>query len=102
MNFDAKVCRQSIEPDDMLHGHVGAMDVCARALLIAEKKILDGRVAGLVKDRYAGWQGEFGQSVLASITSLHAIAARALASNRDNLPASGRQELFENLLNEAI
>ena len=86
----------------MFHGHVGAMDVCARALLVAEKMILDGRVAGLVKDRYAGWQGEFGQRVLSGKTSLDVIAARALTSNRDNLPASGRQELFENLLNEAI
>ena len=86
----------------MFHGHVGAMDVRARALLVAEKMILDGRVAGLVKDRYAGWQGEFGQRVLSGKTSLDAIAARALTSNRDNLPASGRQELFENLLNEVI
>ena len=61
----------------MFHGHVGAMDVCARALLIAEKMILDGRVAHLVTDRYAGWQGEFGQSVLAGKTSLDAIANRA-------------------------
>ena len=53
-------------------------------------------------DRYAGWQGEFGQSVLAGKTSLDAIAARALASNHDTRPVSGRQELFENLLNEAI
>jgi xylose isomerase len=102
VNFDSKVRRQSIEPEDMFHGHVGAMDVCARALLIAEKMILDGRVANLVKDRYAGWQGEFGQSVLAGKTSLDAIAARALASNQDTRPVSGRQELFENLLNEAI
>ena len=51
VNFDAKVRRQSIEPDDMFHGHVGAMDVCARALLIAENMMLDGRVAAMVKVR---------------------------------------------------
>ena len=92
VNVDAKVRRQSIEPDDMFHGHIGGMDVTARALLIAEKMILDGRLAAMVKDRYAGWQGEFGQSVLAGKTSLDAIAARALASNRDARPVSGRQE----------
>ena len=86
----------------MFHGHVGAMDVCARALLIAEKMILDGPVANRVTDRYAGWHGEFGQSVLAGKTSLDAIANRSLASNQDTRPVSGRQELFENLLNEAI
>ena len=64
--------------------------------------ILDGRVANLVKDRYAGWQGEFGQSVLAGKTSLDAIAARALASNQDTRPVSGRQERLENLLNDFV
>ena len=37
INFDAKVRRQSIDPQDLFHGHIGAMDVCARGLLIAEK-----------------------------------------------------------------
>ncbi len=44
VNFDAKVRRQSIDPQDMFHGHVGAMDVCARALIAAEKMIDDGRL----------------------------------------------------------
>ena len=46
----------------MFHGHVGAMDVCARALLIAEKMILDGRVAHPVTDRYAGWQASLAKA----------------------------------------
>ena len=99
VNFDSKVRRQSIDPEDMFYGHIGGMDVTARALLIAEKMILDGRVADLVKDRYAGWQGEFGQSVLAGKTSLDAVAARVLSSNKDTRPVSGRQEHLENLLN---
>ena len=102
INFDAKVRRQSIEPDDMFIGHIGAMDVCARALLIAEKMINDGRVANLVAERYAGWQGDLGRQIMGSSSSLDSLAARALERNVDTRPVSGRQELLENLLNEAI
>ncbi len=102
INFDAKVRRQSFEPDDMFIGHIGAMDVCARGLLIAEKMINDGRVAKLVAERYAGWQGELGQQIMGKTSSLDGLAARALERNVDTKPVSGRQELLENLLNEAI
>ncbi len=102
INFDAKVRRQSFEPDDMFIGHIGAMDVCARGLLIAEKMINDGRVAKLVAERYAGWQGDLGQQIMGKTSSLDGLAARALERNVDTKPVSGRQELLENLLNEAI
>ena len=43
LNFDAKVRRQSIDPDDLVVAHAAAMDLCARALLVAEKMIADER-----------------------------------------------------------
>ena len=46
MNFDAKIRRQSIDPDDLLHAHVGSMDACARGSLMAAKMIEDGRLTG--------------------------------------------------------
>jgi len=100
--FDAKVRRQSIEPVDLFYGHIGGMDVSARGLLIAEKMITDGRFAQLVKDRYAGWQGEFGKQVLDGKLGLDAVAQRVLDRNTDVAPISGRQERIENLLNEYI
>ncbi|MFM2036260.1 MAG: hypothetical protein RL459_1525 [Pseudomonadota bacterium] len=102
VNFDSKVRRQSIEPDDMFHGHIGGMDVTARALLIAEKMINDGKLAQQVADRYQGWNSSFGQDVLAGKTTLDALAARVLEKNTDTLPVSGRQERYENLLNAYI
>jgi xylose isomerase len=102
LNFDAKVRRQSFEADDMLIGHIGAMDVSARALLIAERMIEDGRVANLVKDRYKGWQAELGQQILQSKQTLDSLAQRTLDRNADVRPSSGRQELLENILNEMI
>ncbi|HEX4510181.1 MAG TPA: xylose isomerase [Burkholderiaceae bacterium] len=101
-NFDAKVRRQSIDPEDMFHGHVGAMDLCARALLVAEKMVDDDRLGRAVEARYAGWNGAVGQSMLARTTSLADAAAHALSRNVDQAPVSGRQEALENLVNEYI
>jgi xylose isomerase len=102
VNFDSKVRRQSIDPEDMFHGHIGAMDVSARALVIADKMIQDGRFAKVTEDRYAGWNSEFGKDVLAGKLGLDAVAARVLEHNTDTRPVSGRQESIENLLNSFI
>jgi xylose isomerase len=102
LNFDAKVRRQSIDPEDLFHGHIGGMDVSARALLIAEKMINDGQFAQVTEDRYAGWTGSFGQDVLTGKLGLDAVAQRVLDQNVDVQPVSGRQERIENLLNSYI
>lgn len=102
LNFDAKVRRQSIDPEDMFHGHIGGMDVAARALLVAEKMLADGRLARHVDARYAGWSTAFGQEVLAGRLGLDQVAARVLERNQDTPPVSGRQEMLENLLNSYL
>ena len=93
LNFDSKVRR---------HGHIGGMDVSARALLIAEQMITDGQLARHVEARYAGWSTPFGQDLMAGRLGLDQVAARALDRNQDTRPVSGRQELLENLLNRYI
>jgi xylose isomerase len=98
-NFDAKVRRQSFEPVDLFHAHVGAIDVAARALLAAEQVIQDGRLAQAVRERYQGWSGPLGREILSGATGLEALAKRTLERNQDVAPASGRQEQLENLLN---
>ncbi|KQO24628.1 xylose isomerase [Acidovorax sp. Leaf76] len=102
LNFDAKVRRQSLDAEDMFHGHIGGMDVAARALLIAEKMVTDGRLARHVDARYAGWNAAFGQDLLAGRLGLAEVADRALERNQDTRPVSGRQELLENLLNSYL
>jgi len=102
LNFDSKVRRQSIDPEDIFHGHIGGMDVSARALLIAEKMINDGQFAQVTEDRYAGWKGSFGQDVLTGKLGLDTVAQRVLDQNVDVQPVSGRQERIENLLNSYI
>lgn len=102
VNFDSKVRRQSIDPEDMFYGHIGGMDVTARALLIAEKMIHDGRFEKARQDRYAGWNSSFGGDMMAGKMGLDAVAARVLQKNTDTRPVSGRQENLENLLNSFI
>lgn len=97
LNFDAKVRRPSIDAQDMFHGHVGAMDLCARALLAAEAMINDGGHAQFIEQRYAGWRGATGEKLLAG--DLAGAAAHALQRNVDEPPVSGRQEWLENWFN---
>ena len=99
LNFDAKLRRQSIDPVDLFHAHVGGMDVCARALLAAERMIEDGRFASTRESRYKGWREPFGQEILQGRLDLTALSQRALGRDADVRPVSGRQEWFENLVN---
>ena len=102
LNFDSKVRRQSIDPQDMFYGHVGAMDVSARALLIAEQMLQDGKLAAHVDARYAGWQAPLGKQIMGGSLGLDTLAEQVLAANRDTAPVSGRQEYLENLLNSYL
>jgi xylose isomerase len=99
LNFDAKVRRQSIDLVDLFHGHIGAMDVAARALLAAERMIQDGRLARAVEDRYAGWRAPLGHGILVGASSLEALSSHVLDRDTDPEPVSGRQEYLENLVN---
>jgi xylose isomerase len=100
LNFDAKVRRQSIDAEDLFHGHIGGMDVCAQSLLIAEKMINDGRLKAAVDQRYAGWDTPAGQDILQGRRTLEQLADQVLAANADVAPVSGRQEVLENWVNK--
>jgi xylose isomerase len=99
MNFDAKIRRQSIEPDDLLHAHVGSMDATAKALLNAAAISGDGTYQKFVDDRYAGWQRAFGKDILAGRSSLDDLAKYVADKRLEPQPKSGRQEYLENLMN---
>ncbi|MBF9149534.1 xylose isomerase [Novosphingobium jiangmenense] len=96
-NFDAKVRRQSVDAVDLFHGHIGGVDVIAKALLRAEAIIADGRIDAFRAERYAGWNGDLGQTIRKS--SLAEIADLAVAQDLRPAPVSGRQEWLENMLN---
>lgn len=101
LNFDAKVRRQSIDPDDLLHAHAASMDACARALLAAEAIRQDGALSGPLAARYAGWEEPEGQAILAGRRSLEEVAAQAVAAEAPQ-PRSGRQEALEAVVNRYL
>jgi len=99
-NFDSKVRRQSMEPVDLFYGHIGGIDTVARGLLNAAALIEDGRLDAIKAERYAGWEGAFGKSLVG--LDLAGIADLAEAQAVDPKPRSGRQERIENLVNRFI
>jgi xylose isomerase len=99
-NFDAKLRRQSIDRTDLFHAHVGGIDTLATALLVAADLVGRGKLAAMVEERYAGWSGDLGESILSGRLTLADLAARVESAEIDPHPVSGRQELFENLVNQ--
>ncbi len=95
-NFDTKLRRQSIDPVDLFHGHIGGMDVLARGLLNAAAMLEDGGLQAFVDERYAGWSSESGREILGGSVDLDALSERVLASGTEPKPKSGRQEMLEN------
>jgi xylose isomerase len=101
-NFDAKVRRQSLDPADLLHGHVGGLDILARGLKAAAALIEDGTYDKALEDRYAGWKEKEAQAMLNGKRSLEQISDRVLKQNVNPQPKSGRQEYLENLVNRFV
>ncbi|MCM2441493.1 xylose isomerase [Agrobacterium vitis] len=100
-NFDSKLRRQSIDPADLLIGHIGGMDCCARGLKAAAKMVEDKALSAPLANRYAGWNSEGAKAMLASGT-LESIAARVEGENINPQPVSGQQELLENVVNRYV
>ena len=98
-NFDAKIRRESVDLEDLFIGHIGGIDAYARALVIADRIISDGKLDGFRAARYASFDSgdgkrfETGELGLADLRKL-----AAEAGEPEN--ASGKQEWVENLIND--
>ncbi|MCZ4291841.1 xylose isomerase [Hoeflea alexandrii] len=101
-NFDAKLRRQSLDPEDLLYAHIGGMDTCARALKAAAKMVEDGVLTSFVEDRYAGWNGAEAKKMLDGGFSLAEIEAWVRKADINPQPKSGRQEHLENIVNRYV
>ena len=100
VNFDAKVRRESFEPVDLFHAHIGGMDAFARGLKIAHAIIGDGRLAGFVKERYKSWDSELGRRIESGQAGFADMEAYIMPKGDAAKNVSGRQEMLENLINE--
>ena len=101
-NFDAKVRRQSIDPADLLHGHVGGLDILARGLKGAAALIEDGTFDKVQEARYAGWKEQGAAAMFEGKRTLEQIAQWVDAENINPQPRSGQQEYLENLVNRFV
>lgn len=101
-NFDAKLRRQSLDPQDLLVAHIGGIDCCARGLKAAARMIEDKALSDPLEARYAGWAGAEAKSVLSGETTLEDLAAKVVRDGIEPEPRSGRQEYLENIVNRYV
>ena len=101
-NFDAKVRRESFEPIDLFHAHIGGMDTFARGLKIAAAIRKDGRLAEFVRNRYRSWDAGVGKKIEEGKVGFKELETYALKMGEVTTNESGRQEFLENLINEFI
>ena len=102
VNFDAKVRRESYEPVDLFHAHIGGMDTFARGLKIAAAIRADGRLAEFVNNRYRSWDTGVGKKIESGKASFKTLETYMLKKGEVTKNESGRQEFLENLINEFI
>jgi xylose isomerase len=102
VNFDAKVRRESFEPEDLFHAHIGGMDTFARGLKIAAAIRADGRLAEFVRQRYSSWESELGAKIEKGKASFKDLEGYMLKRGEASPNTSGRQEFLENLINEFV
>jgi len=97
-NFDAKIRRESIEPEDLFYAHIGSMDAFARGLRNAVKIIEDGLLKHMVDERYSSYKSGLGARIDAGELSLAELEKFALEHGEPQ-KHSGRQEKYELVLN---
>ena len=101
INFDAKIRRNSTDMDDIFHAHIGGADTFARALITADKIITSSSYSALRSKRYSSFDSGKGKSFAEGkleLSDLYDIAR----DNGELILQSGKQELFENIINQYI
>ena len=101
INFDAKIRRNSTDLEDIFHAHIGGADTFARALLTADKIISSSPYEKLRKDRYSSFDSGKGADFESGKLELEDLYKIASENGELNLQ-SGKQELFENIINQYI
>jgi xylose isomerase len=102
LNFDAHVARESFQPVDLFHAHIGGMDAFARGLKAAAAIRKDGTLAKFVRDRYASYGRGIGKKIDAGQVTMKQLRAYMEDRGEADANSSGRVEMLENILNEYI
>ena len=101
VNFDAKIRRNSTDLEDLFHAHVGSMDAFARSLIIANDIMEKSPYMTMRKERYASFDSGKGKDYETGKLTLEDLRAHALETGEPK-QTSGKQEMYENILNQFI
>lgn len=101
INFDAKIRRNSTDLEDIFHAHIGGMDAFARALIAADAVLENSNYISMRRNRYASFDSGNGKAFEDGKLTLEDLYVHA-SSNQDIKKKSGKQELFENIINQYI
>jgi xylose isomerase len=101
LNFDAKVRRESTDPEDVFIAHIGGMDTFARGLVIAHELLTRSPLAEFRKRRYASFDEGRGAEFEAGRLTLEDLRAYAMEVGEPE-QRSGKQEWLENIVNDYI
>jgi xylose isomerase len=102
LNFDAHVARESFEPVDLFHAHIGGMDAFARGLKAAAAIRKDGALEDFLRRRYASWESALGKKIVSGRASFASLRKYMEDKGEAEANTSGRIEMLENILNEYI
>jgi xylose isomerase len=97
-NFDAKLRRPSIDPEDLFHAHIGGMDAYALAFKLARRILADGVFERFLAGRYASYDTGYGREIERGKVGFKELEKLVLTKLGEPAPRSGRQEYLENLL----
>jgi xylose isomerase len=100
-NFDARIRRNSTDLEDIFIAHISGMDTFARALKIADRILAESPYKKLRADRYASFTEGKGADFAKGKLTLEELATVAVEDGEPG-QISGRQELYEALINQYI
>jgi xylose isomerase len=101
INFDAKIRRNSTEPEDLFYAHIGGMDTFARALITADKILQKSDYKKFRKERYSSFDSGQGKAFEEGKLSLEDLRELAIQNGEPEV-RSGKQEWLENIINRYI
>jgi xylose isomerase len=100
-NFDAKIRRNSTDLEDIFIAHIGGMDTFARALVIADTILAKSPYKKMREERYATFGSGKGADFANGKLTLEQLAAIG-AEGGEPAVISGKQELYESIINQYI
>jgi len=101
LNFDAKARRESTDMEDLFIAHIGGMDAFARGLEVAHALLTASPWETWRRQRYASFDAGAGRDFADGRLKLTDLAQLA-TKNGEPVQTSGKQERYENLLNQYL